>query len=198
LIYGLPDSISLLYQLIGRAGRSGCQSLSVLYFSPSEEKKCIDHGLQLLCREKENCFHHTILQALGSDEVSSVVKEKCCNSCNLVCPYAELSFPSYRKKRQQRIHNVTSDMKKTLGTRLLKVVDDAVRRFPALKMLPRSLVCPASVIRLICEKSPYISSIQDLDTIPCLRRELKAKFYNIVANSLSNAPPSKHMCMHKM
>ena len=64
--------------------------MALLFYSPSEERKCSDGSLKSLCEGEENCPRKILLKALGSGELSSGAKYHCCNSCNPVCPYTEL------------------------------------------------------------------------------------------------------------
>ena len=123
----------------------------MLLYSTAETKNCTDQSLRALCENKENC-RHTVLQALGSDECTSLSKNLCCDVCRPVCPYIELAFsfvsmPLGAKKRQPRLHPTSADVLHYLEFKLVSERDANIENNGALRMLPKSVICPIGVIK---------------------------------------------------
>ena len=109
-----------ILELIGRAGRAGQPSTSLLLYSTAETRNCSDESLQSLCEHKENCRRQTLLQALGSDECSVVSKNLCCEVCQPV--YSTLGFTftaiaQETRKRRPRTHPVSADIQSSLESK---------------------------------------------------------------------------------
>ena len=124
------------------------------------------------------CCRNTILRALG-DERSSAQKNLCCIICHPPCPYPELMFlsaPREARKRRPRIRPLSPELQSSIESRLLKERDSIIDSDPALKMLPKSLICPISVIKDICSKSTSICSVEDIRSFPCVRTNFMFAF----------------------
>ena len=96
----------------------------------------------------------------------------CCDVCQPVCPYTELNIASESlrtRKRRPRMRTVSSDIRSSLETKLLVERDALISKHPGLKMLPKSVVCPLSVIREVCSRCKSINSIEDIRSLPCIR-----------------------------
>lgn len=180
-------------QLIGRAGRSGQQSTSVLFYSTVEAKNSSDHYLKSLCNDSENCRRCNLLQALGKDECSTVSKNLCCDVCQPTCPYTDLTLPFSTlptKKRRPRLQPVSAEDQKTLESKLLVERDTVIASNPALKMLPKSVVCPISTIKELCSRSKSINCAQDIYAFAGVRPELCTPFLNVI---IGVSPPQKRL-----
>ena len=123
----------------------------------------------------------------------------CCDVCQPVCPYTELNIASESlgtRKRRPRMRAVSSDIQSSLETKLLVERDTLISKHPGLKMLPKSVVCPLSVIREVCSRCKSINSIEDIRSLPCIRPEFHLAFFNAVVEctGISNAPPQKRTC----
>ncbi len=185
---------------MGRAGRSGCPALSVLFYSEAEEKKCVDPALKLLCSGKENCQRSTLLKGLGSTESSNVTTDMCCDACNPQCPLSSLVLfrvPCKRKKRPLAVRKISKALSKSLEERLTHDLDHVIENTPELLMLPKSVVCPVNVIKEVCSRSKYITTLEDIYSIPCLRPEFHTIFFNSVLETVSHAPPVKRRCRRR-
>ena len=157
-------------------------------------KKRTDPDLKALCDQKENCRRRILLRALGSDECSSVTRNLCCDCCQPVYPYFDLTVPSVTletRKRRPRTGSVPVDIQTFLETKLLVERDAIIAKNPALKMLPKSVVCPLTIIRDMCARSHSINSVEDISAYPCIRPELHLPFFHVFVECLSCAPPSK-------
>lgn len=167
--------------MIGRAGRSQQHSTSLLLFNSAELRNC-SQPLKALCEAKENCHRHALLHALSVDERSTVVPNMCCNLCTVSCPYKELEFPSLSHKttRKPRIRPVLPHMQSYLRTKLLEERDKFIERNKAFRMVPKSVVCPLSVITDIANRSSSIHSAQDMHTFAGLRQQLHIPFFNVL------------------
>ena len=106
----------------------------------------------------------------------------CCNVCEVLCPYTELVFPSCTpevKKRRPRVRSLLPENANSLQLELLGVRDRVIAENPAFRMVPKSVVCPVSVIKLVTSRSSSIKCIEDFHTIPGLRKQFHAPFLQV-------------------
>ena len=116
-----------------------------------------------------------------------------------MCPYTELNIASESlrtRKWRPRMRAVSSDIRSSLETKLLVERDALISKHPGLKMLPKSVVCPLSVIREVCSRCKSINSIEDIRSLPCIWPEFHLAFFNAVVEytCISNGPPQKCTC----
>ena len=124
----------------------------------------------------------------------------CCDVCQPVCPYTELTVTSVSveaRKRTVRKRALPTDMQHFLEAKLLVERDALIARHPALKMFPKSVICPLSVVRELCSKSRSINNIDDIRSLPCIRPEFHLPFFNVIVECLSNAPHPKRACVRQ-
>ena len=110
-------------------------------------KKCSDPSLRAFCEDGENCRRHTLLQALSKNGRSTVPPNMCCNVCEAVCPYTQLVCPASTlevKKRRKRVRSLSAEAQSSLQSMLVAERDRLINDNPALKMVPKSVVCPIS------------------------------------------------------
>ena len=75
---------------------------------------------------------------------------------------------------------------------LLSQRDALIERIPALKIFPKSVICPLSLIRELCMRSRSIKSVDDIQSFSCVRPEFHSPFFdaivamNITMNMLNN------------
>ena len=72
------------------------------------------------------------------------------------------------------------DIKSALETRLLIERDRLISKHPALKMFPKSVVCPLGVIKEVCGRSRAIANIEDMHSLPCIRPEFHEPFLKLL------------------
>ena len=98
-----------------------------------------------LCVRNENCQCKTLLKALGSDDCFLLSTNVCCDCCHPVCPNQSLLLSSVTTEGRKRtiICLISADTKALLTSRH---IDSAIERNPFLKMLPKSVVCPVTLI----------------------------------------------------
>lgn len=121
----------------------------MLLYSAAELKNCSDIALKALCENKENCHRRSILRALSSDECSTVPQDTCCNLCTHSCPYTELEYPASSlevRKRKTRICSIPSQLQNAVREKLIAERDKFIQQHPSFRMVPKSVVCPLSVI----------------------------------------------------
>ena len=175
--------------------------MSLLLYSLTETRNCPDQSLRAICENKENCRRHTVLQALGSGESTSVSKRLCCDVCESVCPYSELAFTfvSMPKKRQLKVHPICADILQSLEAQLITERDTFIANNPPLKMLPKSVICPVSVIKEVALRSKSINCIEDMRLFSCLRPEFYTPFFNAVieytCTPVGSASSAKRSCI---
>ncbi len=152
----------------------------MFFTSEADRKKC-DATLKDLCCGQENCRRSTLLKGLGSTEQSSVGRERCCDSCNSHCPYESLVLThgasgSKRKKQAQKLRVISTELAESLEDRLVHERDSIIESSAAMVMLPKSVVCPINVIKEVCTRSKFVSSVDDIRAIPGLRSEFHSVF----------------------
>ena len=86
-----------------------------------------------------------------------------------------------------------ADIQHNLEKRLLLERDLLIDRHPMLKMLPKSVICPLSVIKDVCSRSRGIKGIEDLKLLPCIRPEFHLPFLSILREFAHNEPLSKRI-----
>ena len=181
---------------MGRAGRSGQRSISVLFYTAAELKGLTDSNLRSLCDNKENCRRRTLLKALGSSESVTTESGICCDICEPVCPYEELDCPKLSaepRKNTLRKRTLPTVSRQLLETELVAQREALIERNPALKMFPKSVICPITVIREVCNRSRSVKTVDDLKSIACLRQELHVPFFNVIV-SLGSGVNNKRTC----
>ena len=181
--------------MIGRAGRAGQPSHSILFYSAAEMKGTTDLILRSLCDQKENCRRLAIIRALGSSELLSGERGLCCDVCAPVCPYKELAVPCgvvAARRRTVRKRALSPTTSRLMEKELISQRDALIERNPALKIFPKSVICPLSVIREICLRSRSIKSINDFQLISCVRPELHSPFFSVIVKCLDNEHHNEH------
>ncbi|XP_019644213.1 PREDICTED: uncharacterized protein LOC109485208 [Branchiostoma belcheri] len=76
-VYGLPKSMSQLYQEIGRAGRSGQQATAVVFAGNCRDEGNAEDSLQQFVA-KESCLRDVMLQAFDNQAAHT---DHCCSFC---------------------------------------------------------------------------------------------------------------------
>ena len=121
----------------------------------------------------------------------SVANGLCCDICQPVCPYSELTISPVTletRKHRPRTRSVPVCIQSSLETKLLVERDALIAKNPALKMLPKSVICPQSVIKEVCSRSPSINLMR---LFPCVRPEFHLPFFNAVVECLNSVGPPK-------
>ena len=184
--------------MIGRGGRAGQPSTSLLFYSAAEMKGTTNSTLTSVFDQKENCRRRTLLKALGSSESVTVNSGLCCDVCEPVCPYKELEFSFVSvvsRKRTVRKRALPPTTQQSMEAELLAQRDALIEKNPALKIFPKSIVCPLSVIKEVCLRSRSIKSVHDFQSIPCVRQEFYSPFFYVIVECLGSGYHSKHTCI---
>lgn len=87
-----------------------------------------------------------------------------------------------RKKRRMALRKVDEALAATMKSKLQKERAVYMDAHPTLGILGAQLVCPDSLIKIICDSAKFISVSSDMDLF-CLRQELKEPFFNAIVNS---------------
>ena len=130
----------------------------------------------------------------GCSDVLVTDPEICCDYCNPKgVPYKELDILGKGKRKRQRkppvLREVSEECSKKLQARLLEERDSIVSESVGFQMLGHDAVCHPKTIAILCSKAPHISTLQDIDTVPGLRPQLRKRLYVVMMTVLSDAPP---------
>ena len=182
---------------MGRAGRAGQPSISVLFYSPAELKGSAEATLKALCDQGENCHRRMLLKGLGSSEMVTTESRICCDVCEPVCPYKDLTFPRVPEARKTTLRKraLPQNTRQMMESELLAQRDAVVEGNPALKMFPKSVFCPLNVIQDVCSKSSSVKCIHDMQSFSCLRKELHSPFFTVIT-SLRSGHLTNFTCSH--
>ena len=155
-----------------------------------------DEALKVYCGDsnRESCRRRQLLQAVVCSDVLVTDPEICCDHCNPKgVPYKELDILGKGKRKRQRktlvLREVSEECSKKLQARLLEERDSIVSESVGFQMLGHDAVCHTKTIAILCYKALHISTLQDIDTVPSLRPQLRKKLYDVMMNVLSDAPP---------
>ena len=171
--------------MIGRAGRDGNPSTSVLFCNRSELKHCKDTSLGDVVMAKENCRRSVLLKGLGDETSHS--NPLCCDICgHLPVPTLRFFLPikSRRKQKPKAVRNVSEDVLKVMKERLLSERKAIICNNSAFMALGGAFVCPVASIDLICQRVNFISELSDITNIPGIRSQFAEKLFNVVKDSL--------------
>ena len=89
-------------------------------------------------------------------------------------------MPLGAKKRQPRPHPMSADVLHYLEFKLVSERDAIIENNGALRMLPKSVICPIGVIKEVTSRSKSIECVEDMRLFPCLRPEFRIShtFFN--------------------
>ena len=167
-----------------------------LLYGNKQLKSIKDEALKAYCDDsnKENCRRRQLLQAFGCSDVLVTDPEICCDHCNpRGVPYKEFNILGKgKRKRQQKppvLREVSEECSKQLQARLLEERNNIVSESLGFQMLGHDVVCHPRTTDILCSKAPYISTLQDFDTVSGLRPQLRKRMYDTMMTVLSDAPP---------
>ena len=86
------------------------------------------------------------------------------------------------------MRDVEEDLSKELRSRLVEERDAILNENPMYRMIGVNFLCPDSVLDQLCERASHITSVDHLD-IFCLRSDFRDRFYKVVVDCVSCAPP---------
>lgn len=84
-----------------------------------------------------------------------------------------------RKKRRVAVRKIDDSQVSAMKLRLEIERAKYITEHTTLGILGAQLVCPDSVIKMICNSAKFISVIEDMDLF-CLRHQLKDPFFNAI------------------
>ena len=84
------------------------------------------------------------------------------------------------KKRRPRVRPVSTEEQSTLESKLLVERDTLIANNPDLRMIPKSVICPISVIKELCYRRKSISSLEDIRSFAGVRPELHLAFLKTI------------------
>ncbi len=147
--------LSFPAQLIGRAGRCGCQAIGHILTNAKELKTCSDDALSANCKQKENCRRRSLMESLGSHENFSY-SGQCCDVCSTVAKCTEFNLLTpvsvRRKPRSRVVRSVGTALSEALMGRLLHERDTILTEDIGLKMLGKEVVLPTAAITDLCKR----------------------------------------------
>lgn len=197
VVNGPPDSLAQLYQMYGRAGRNGCLARAHLLYTARQARQLKDTSLKCFASEasNENCRRKEMLISLGSSE-SVMSSARCCDICSgNVVPSSRLDVmvpTALRRPRKPRaVRYITSEMGDVLKQTLLEEREKLLEEFPGFKMIGRSFILSDKTIDELCKLSTSLSSVEDLNGIVTLRRELRSRIFSKIMDVISCAPSPK-------
>ncbi|KAL5020599.1 hypothetical protein ScPMuIL_002317 [Solemya velum] len=80
---GPPKQLEAYIQQVGRAGRSGKQSVAVMYYNNSDVGRPeVSQEMKQLCRNTSECRRVFVNKGFGFETASTVSSEVCCDICN--------------------------------------------------------------------------------------------------------------------
>ena len=85
-------------------------------------------------------------------------------------------MPLGAKKRRPRLHPMSADVSHYLEFKLVSECDAIIENNGALRMLPKSVICPIGVIKEVTLRSKSIECVEDMRLFPCLRPEFHTPF----------------------
>lgn len=86
------------------------------------------------------------------------------------------------------MREIEEDLKKELRAKMIEERDRLLIENPMYRMIGVNFLCPDSVLEQLCERASYISSTDHVD-IFCLRPQFRDRFYKVVVDCVSCAPP---------
>ncbi len=72
---------------------------------------------------------------------------------------------------------ISEQLGKSLEEKLTQGRDKIIKNSAVLPMLPKLVVCPINVIKEVCSRSKFITCIDHIRDIPCLRPEFHTFFF---------------------
>lgn len=134
-----------------------------------------------------------MLDGVGGKNIGSTSPVCCDVCCCDSVPYSTLDIlkPGYiprKRKSPPTVRTVDSHVKDTLRERLVKERAKIVRDNPGYAMLGPSFVFSDAVIKQLCTKSEFITSIDFLDDVKGIRLEYKQMLYRIVMEVVDSCP----------
>ena len=185
------------FQMYGRAGRNGCLARAHLLYTARQARQLKDTSLKCFASEasNENCRRKEMLISLGSSE-SVMSSARCCDICSgNVVPSSRLDVmvpTALRRPRKPRaVRYITSEMGDVLKQTLLEEREKLLEEFPGFKMIGRSFILSDKTIDELCKLSTSLSSVEDLNGIVTLRRELRSRIFSKIMDVISCAPSPK-------
>ena len=103
----------------------------------------------------------------------------CSNVCEAVCPYTELVCLASTlevKKHRRRVRLLSAEAQSSLQSMLVAERDRLISDNPVFKRVPKSVVCPISVIKEVAAKSASINCLEDIRAFPGVREQLQVAF----------------------
>ena len=183
----------LFSQLLGRAGRNGSTARGHLLFNPKSLQRTKDQSLQIYCSDKENCKRSILLASVGNARTCSTATQ-CCDTCTQgKVPYSRVDILSptqlKRSKRPIAVRDVTSALRDKIKSDLFKEREKVLEEYPSYRMLGSSFICSDSIISELCSKAKFVKSVDDLNNVCGLRPELSLRFFSVMWETISSAPP---------
>ena len=182
-------------QMFGRAGRNGVPARAHLLYTSRQLKQIKDPSLLKCCGDacKENCYHRELLIGLGSKELLQS-HAACCDVCTggkVPSSRLDVLVPTSlkRARKPKPVRNVSKELKERLTVGLLNERDKILEECPGFRMLGGNFILPDATLEDLVLKAPFVVSKEDLNDVLLLRPEYRDRFFNIMWDVVSTAPP---------
>ncbi|KXJ11319.1 Werner syndrome ATP-dependent helicase [Exaiptasia diaphana] len=175
--YGPPKEMDYFAQEIGRAGRDGLDSISIMYYRGAQTHRCSKQVLDY-ARKESVCLREQLLASFEETVVPNKGTHKCCMVCHLsckcedVCP-VPLWSPSNKTAgpsnvEEKRTRKVSKGDRELLKALLSEFKTKLANKCPSYYLTPESTTgFSDSVIASTVKSAKYIFTFQDvLDYVP--------------------------------
>ena len=186
----------------GRAGRCGLPSIAhTFYCSKAKVIKEKTKIGQFCTLQTKHCLRRYLLKELGSDEAELPDAALCCSNCSKgAIPHSQINDllkkdKQTRKMKRQPLREINDSIKSELEARLKDERCKIKGEVEGYHFLGDEVICPENSIHEICQKATWIECKEDVKSTHGIRPEFVERFYNVVVDVTSNAPPpSKRGC----
>ena len=143
----------------------------------------------------KQCLRRYLLKELGSDEAELPNAALCCSNCSQGdIPYSQISDllkrnKQTRTKKRQPLREINQSLKNDLEKKLKDERCKIKGEVEGFHFLGDEIICPEKSIHEICQKATWIESKEDLKLTHGVRPEFVERFYNVVVDVTSTAPP---------
>lgn len=90
-----------------------------------------------------------------------------------------------RRKKPKAVREVEKDVLDSLKNALLAERKAIVKQSIGLRMIGMNVACPPSCIEAICAQAKFITSSQDIKSIPCIRSIFVERFFAVFNRTVS-------------
>ena len=145
----------------------------------------------------KQCLRRYLLNELGSNdsEVELPDAALCCSNCSKgEIPHSQISDvlkrnKQTRAKKGQPLREINHSLKHELERRLKDERCKIKGEIEGFRFLGDEVICPENSIQEMCQKATWIECKEDLRSTHGVRPEFVERFYNVVVDVTSNAPP---------